>query len=85
MCNSLIENLGGLLGPTISNLTPKKVASGKLKKDKDGNWEFEYDDPDEDEDAAPTLKASEGLEKMTLTGPPQMPGGTLNLVSKCLT
>jgi|UniRef100_A0AC35GJQ6 serine/threonine-protein kinase OSR1/STK39 len=82
LVHSLIDNLGGVVGPTISNVNPKKVASGKLKKDKDGNWEFEYDDPDSDEDPAPTLKATEGLEKMTLTGPPQQPqsGGTMNLV-----
>jgi serine/threonine-protein kinase OSR1/STK39 len=82
LVHSLIENLGGVIGPQVSsNLTPKKVASGKLKKGADGNWEFEYDDPDDDDDfAAPTLKASEGMEKMTLTGPPQQPGGTMNLV-----
>jgi serine/threonine-protein kinase OSR1/STK39 len=82
LVHTLIENLGGVMPhPVTTNLTPKKVASGKLKKNPEsGNWEFEYDDPDDDDDAPPTLKASQGLEKMTLTGPPQQPGGTMNLV-----
>uniref|UniRef100_A0A914LBG8 non-specific serine/threonine protein kinase n=1 Tax=Meloidogyne incognita TaxID=6306 RepID=A0A914LBG8_MELIC len=42
LVHSLIENIGA--APILPTL-PKKVQSGKLKKDKDGNWEFEYDTP----------------------------------------
>ncbi|KAK6023592.1 hypothetical protein OSTOST_10613 [Ostertagia ostertagi] len=41
---------------------PMKVASGKLRKDKDGNWEFEYDSPagseSSDEDDVQTAKGA---------------------------
>uniref|UniRef100_A0A915EL50 non-specific serine/threonine protein kinase n=1 Tax=Ditylenchus dipsaci TaxID=166011 RepID=A0A915EL50_9BILA len=39
----------GIRSMVSSVSIPKKVASGKLKKDKDGNWEFEYDDPETDD------------------------------------
>lgn len=59
--HSLIENLGS--APSLST-APKKVVSGKLKKDKDGNWEFEYDTPTADED-------SDNSENETLRNNPQ--------------
>lgn len=45
LVHTLIENLSAV--PVISHPgnPTKKVASGKLRKDKDGNWEFEYDSP----------------------------------------
>lgn len=49
LIHSLIENLGALpptKEPTMD--APKKVTSGRLKKDKDGNWEFELDEFDEE-------------------------------------
>lgn len=77
----LIENIGNV-SPIVSNL-PKKVASGKLKKDKDGNWEFEYDDDNsgDSEQESPTIQAvnsnrpsaSYQLEKLS-------PSDALNLV-----
>ncbi|CAJ0588704.1 unnamed protein product [Cylicocyclus nassatus] len=79
LVHALIENLAAV--PVISHHSTKKVASGKLRKDKDGNWEFEYDSPpgsessDEEEQAkpAPAANAGAGVE-------PSAPGETLNLV-----
>lgn len=53
LVHSLIENLGNTPQPTIS--APKKVASGKLRKDKDGNWEFEYDSAGSDSETEGTI------------------------------
>ncbi|CAI4222691.1 unnamed protein product [Auanema sp. JU1783] len=78
LVHALIENLADV--PVISHhSSAKKVASGKLKKDKDGNWEFEYDSPpgsdessDEDEhcpkesDAAPQVQPTGEGEPQTL-------------------
>lgn len=61
------------------------MASGKLRKDKDGNWEFEYDSPpgsessDEEEVAKPPAVAN--AENTQATGVEAgAPGETLNLV-----
>uniref|UniRef100_A0A7E4VUF4 non-specific serine/threonine protein kinase n=1 Tax=Panagrellus redivivus TaxID=6233 RepID=A0A7E4VUF4_PANRE len=84
LVHSLIENLGGINQPTVSQQQiPKKVASGKLKKDKDGNWEFEYDDPDtgssdEEGDDKTVKAATEGIQGLSVSAPP--PPKTLNLV-----
>uniref|UniRef100_A0AC35UAJ7 Non-specific serine/threonine protein kinase n=1 Tax=Rhabditophanes sp. KR3021 TaxID=114890 RepID=A0AC35UAJ7_9BILA len=42
LVSTLIENLSEIQLPSIGD-KPKLVASGKLKKDKDGNWNFEFD------------------------------------------
>ncbi|KAL3083050.1 hypothetical protein niasHS_010852 [Heterodera schachtii] len=88
LVHSLIENLGS--APSIPTI-PKKVASGKLKKDKDGNWEFEYDTSDEENSSDPenaTIQQSASGERPTVSrassegkGEEQMPPlQTLNLV-----
>lgn len=95
MVHSLIENLGTVLTvPKSNNNTiPKKVASGKLKKDKDGNWEFEYDNDDsgdsEEHDNAATIQGGtvagavySPIESATIgaTSENVAPPTTLNLV-----
>ncbi|KAL6744364.1 hypothetical protein Aduo_017305 [Ancylostoma duodenale] len=83
LVHALIENLAAV--PVISHHSTKKVASGKLRKDKDGNWEFEYDSPpgsessDEEEPAKPPAVAN--AENTPAAGvEPGAPGETLNLV-----
>ncbi|CAD5229972.1 unnamed protein product [Bursaphelenchus xylophilus] len=85
LVHSLIENLGSTPQPTVS--APKKVASGKLKKDKDGNWEFEYDSPDSDSEPEGTIqsanRAQRGTIEQTIQAPvqtAQTAPQTLNLV-----
>ncbi|ETN78743.1 kinase domain protein [Necator americanus] len=85
LVHALIENLAAV--PVISHHSAKKVASGKLRKDKDGNWEFEYDSPpgsessDEEEPRRAPL-SSEGNAENVPTGGAEAgaPGETLNLV-----
>ncbi|KAI1719663.1 protein kinase domain-containing protein [Ditylenchus destructor] len=84
LVHSLIENLGS--APMVPPNMPKKVASGKLKKDKDGNWEFEYDDPDDSSGDSPentTIQNADlsrpGISGVTDVGQDN-PKGTLNLV-----
>ncbi|VDL68544.1 unnamed protein product [Nippostrongylus brasiliensis] len=86
LVHSLIENLAAV--PVISHHNAKKVASGKLRKDKDGNWEFEYDSPagseSSDEDELRTAKAptgSVGNVEAPQAEDTNVPGETLNLVS----
>ncbi|KAJ1369793.1 Germinal center kinase 3 [Parelaphostrongylus tenuis] len=81
LVHSLIENLAAV--PVISH-NAKKVASGKLRKDKDGNWEFEYDSPvgsesseEDDLHSAKGQISSTANEQNVETG---APGETLNLV-----
>ncbi|KJH53650.1 kinase domain protein [Dictyocaulus viviparus] len=85
LVHSLIENLATV--PVISHHNAKKhlflsVASGKLRKDKDGNWEFEYDSPvgseSSDEDDLHAAKRSMIAESRTEDV--SAPGETLNLV-----
>ncbi|EPB66645.1 kinase domain protein [Ancylostoma ceylanicum] len=83
LVHALIENLAAV--PVISHHSTKKVASGKLRKDKDGNWEFEYDSPpgsessDEEEVAKPPAVAN--AENTPAAGVETgAPGETLNLV-----
>lgn len=47
-----------------------KVASGKLKKDKEGNWEFEYDSPDSgsDHDAETETMRTGATERPGISG-----------------
>ena len=57
------------------------MASGKLRKDKDGNWEFEYDSPpgsesSDEEELAKRPAATENAPGVE----PGAPGETLNLV-----
>ncbi|WKY09681.1 hypothetical protein Q1695_002215 [Nippostrongylus brasiliensis] len=85
LVHSLIENLAAV--PVISHHNAKKVASGKLRKDKDGNWEFEYDSPagseSSDEDELRTAKAptgSVGNVEAPQAEDTNVPGETLNLV-----
>ncbi|KAI6236674.1 Non-specific serine/threonine protein kinase [Aphelenchoides besseyi] len=79
LVHSLIENLGSNPQPSVS--APKRVASGKLKKDKDGNWEFEYDSPDSDSEPENTIQSSHS-ERPTITAAvqPKAESDTLNLV-----
>lgn len=65
-----------------------QVASGKLRKDKDGNWEFEYDSPvgseSSDEDDLRTAKppsSAGNAENPQIPEEIGVPGETLNLVS----
>ncbi|PAV84919.1 hypothetical protein WR25_21778 [Diploscapter pachys] len=72
LVHSLIENLAAV--PVINHNSAKKVASGKLRKDKDGNWEFEYDSPEdseEDEEGVEGEKPASSKESApaTATGP----------------
>ncbi|CAD6186658.1 unnamed protein product [Caenorhabditis auriculariae] len=82
LVHTLIENLASV--PVISHHSTKKVASGKLRKDKDGNWEFEYDSPagtdssDEDEDKPERPRKSDADSSGNDSGINQ--GETLNLV-----
>ncbi|VDK42383.1 unnamed protein product [Anisakis simplex] len=80
LVHSLIDNLASLPLPSSHHQhdAPKKVASGKLKKDKDGNWEFEPEDAGDESDSD-----SDEPDKVAAAPPP--PGGTasdatLNLV-----
>lgn len=85
LVHSLIENLAAV--PVISHHSAKKVASGKLRKDKDGNWEFEYDSPvgseSSDEDDLRTAKppsSAGNAENPQIPEEIGVPGETLNLV-----
>jgi serine/threonine-protein kinase OSR1/STK39 len=79
LIHSLIENLGALpptKEPTMD--APKKVTSGRLKKDKDGNWEFELDQFDEEEsscesDSEGGSPTKDGTPPTTTTEPPSRP------------
>ncbi|KAI6189529.1 Non-specific serine/threonine protein kinase [Aphelenchoides bicaudatus] len=77
LVHSLIENLGN---PQPSVSAPKKVASGKLKKDKDGNWEFEYDTPESgDSEPENTIQRSD-KPTISAAAQPKADTATLNLV-----
>ncbi|KAK6757639.1 hypothetical protein RB195_015449 [Necator americanus] len=98
LVHALIENLAAV--PVISHHSAKKtflsftfdyitlqVASGKLRKDKDGNWEFEYDSPpgsessDEEEPRRAPLSSEGNAENVPAGGAEAgAPGETLNLV-----
>uniref|UniRef100_A0A914HHL9 non-specific serine/threonine protein kinase n=1 Tax=Globodera rostochiensis TaxID=31243 RepID=A0A914HHL9_GLORO len=85
LIHSLIENLGS--APIIPTI-PKKVASGKLKKDKDGVWEFEYDTSGDENSSDPdnaTIMQSGSVERPSVSrasneGEQMPPLQTLNLV-----
>ncbi|KHJ78759.1 hypothetical protein OESDEN_21618, partial [Oesophagostomum dentatum] len=80
LVHALIENLAAV--PVISHHSTKKVASGKLRKDKDGNWEFEYDSPpgSESSDEEEPVKPPAAAENAPNAGvEPGAPGETLNL------
>ncbi|KAK0410477.1 hypothetical protein QR680_005148 [Steinernema hermaphroditum] len=84
LVNSLIENLG-TLPPSNSHHVPKKVTSGKLKKDKDGNWEFELDSPsnsDSESDDAEKTKTEPPKPEKESNGAPHVfdENATMNLV-----
>jgi len=80
LVHTLIENLGSSPQPCIS--TPKKVASGKLKKDRHGNWEFEYDTPDSgDSDPENTIQnCRSDRPTISAAAQPKPESSTLNLV-----
>lgn len=87
LVHSLIENIGA--APILPTL-PKKVQSGKLKKDKDGNWEFEYDTPgNEDSDGSSgehsendnaTLRPTRNVDRPGVSEGSTIAPKTLNLV-----
>lgn len=59
------------------------MASGKLKKDKDGNWEFEYDDDnsEDSEQESPTIQADDSNRPGSSACAFQpLPSNALNLV-----
>ncbi|VDM97360.1 unnamed protein product [Thelazia callipaeda] len=52
LVHALIENLASMPLPSHHQADlPKKVTSGKLKKNSEGNWEFEVEDSGSDDDA----------------------------------
>ncbi|VDK86848.1 unnamed protein product [Litomosoides sigmodontis] len=60
LVHALIENLASMPLPSHHQTdTPKKVASGKLKKNSEGNWEFEPEETEsEEEDEKTDLPAT---------------------------
>ncbi|MFH4975767.1 hypothetical protein AB6A40_002476 [Gnathostoma spinigerum] len=90
----LIENLGETPPPSHHQAAPKKVASGRLKKSKEGNWEFEpeeevteSDSESDDGGAAPASSGAAGEGSAVAAGgirgagePAGAAGETLNLV-----
>lgn len=57
------------------------MASGKLKKDKDGNWEFEPEDAGDAEDSDSDSDEPEKPIAASVPGVAVTPDTTLNLVS----
>ncbi|KHN86663.1 Serine/threonine-protein kinase OSR1 [Toxocara canis] len=82
LVHSLIENLASLPLPSSHHHhdAPKKVASGKLKKDKDGNWEFEPEDAGDAEDSDSDSDEPEKPIAASVPGVAVTPDTTLNLV-----
>lgn len=77
LVHSLIENLASLPPPShVQPDAPKKVTSGKLKKDKDGNWEFEMDEASDSDSDEPDASNAAVQTPPTVT----VEENTLNLV-----